>query len=166
MDIARESAICFAETFEKLNIPLYVMGFSGEDHLDVDHYHYIKWKNTPNTRKSLLKISGKCQNFDAMSINIAHEVLKKRHSAHKLLIVISDGAPCCTRRPLSKLFVETKDEIRKTRKDGIDVLGIAIGNSDTEELQTLYGKNFFHTTDVKSVFTGATKEIMKMIQSW
>lgn len=166
MDIARESAICFAETFEKLNIPLYVMGFSGEDYRDVDHYHYLKWKNTPNTRKSLLKIQAKCQNFDAMSINIAHEVLKKRHSAHKLLIVISDGAPCCTRRPLSKLFVETKDEIRKTRKDGIDVLGIAIGNSDTKELQTLYGKNFFHTTDVKSVFTGATKEIMKMVQSW
>lgn len=166
MDIARESAICFAETFGKLNIPLYVMGFSGEDYRDVDHYHYIKWKNTPNTRKSLLKISAKCQNFDAMSINIAHEVLKKRHSANKLLIVISDGAPCCTRRPSSKLFVETKDEIRKTRKDGIDVLGIAIGNSDTEELQTLYGKNFFHTTDVKSVFTGATKEIMKMVQSW
>ena len=166
MDIARESAICFAETFGKLNIPLYVMGFSGEDYSDVDHYHYIKWKNTPNTRKSLLKISGKCQNFDAMSINIAHEILKKCHSAHKLLIVISDGAPYCTIRDSSKLFVETKDEIRKTRKDGIDVLGIAIGNSDTEELQTLYGKNFFHTTDVKSVFTGATKEIMKMIQSW
>lgn len=166
MDIAKESAICFAETFGKLNIPLYVMGFSGEDYRDVDHYHYIKWKNTPNTRKTLLKISAKCQNFDAMSINIAHEILKKRHSAHKLLIVISDGAPYCTRRPSSKLFVETKDEIRKTRKDGIDVLGIAIGNSDTEELQTLYGKNFFHTTDVKSVFTGATKEIMKMVQSW
>lgn len=166
MDIARESAICFAETFGKLNIPLYVMGFSGEDYRDVDHYHYIKWENTPNTRKSLLKISAKCQNFDAMSVNIAHEILKKRHSAHKILIVLSDGAPCCTRRPSSKLFVETKDEIRKTRKDGIDVLGIAIGNSDTKELQTLYGKNFFHTTDVKSVFTGATKEIMKMVQSW
>lgn len=166
MDIARETAICFAETFGKLNIPLYVMGFSGEDHLDVDHYHYIKWKNTSNARMSLLGIHPKRQNFDAMSINIAHETLKKRHSAHKLLIVLSDGAPYCTVRERSKLFVETKDEIRKTRKDGIDVLGIAIGNSDTKELQTLYGKNFFHTTDVKTVFTGATKEIMKMVQSW
>lgn len=164
--IARDTAISLSEAFARLNIPLYVMGFSGEERRDVDHYHYIKWKNTKSARLSLLSIAPKCQNFDAMSINIAHQMLKKRHSLHKLLIVISDGVPYCSLRDKSKLFVETKDEIRRTRKDGIDVLGIAIGNSDTDKLQALYGKNFFHTDSVDYIFTGVTKEITKIVQSW
>lgn len=165
-EIARETVICLTETFGKLNIPLYVMGFSADSYAPADHYHYIKWKNSKKARLALMQIDARSDNFDALSINIAHQMLKKRSSRHKLLIVISDGKPVCLSMSDSEAFVDAKEEIRKTRKDGIDVLGIAVGNSDTKAIQTLYGKNFFHTQDVRSVFSGASKEITKIIQSW
>ena len=163
--IAQESAIALTEAFAKLNIPTYVMGFSGEQYCAADHFHYIKWKNTLHERLKLLQIKDRYQNFDSYSISFIAEILKKRKAKHKLLIIISDGEPFCSFVSHKQGIKDTKEVIRQTRKFA-DVLGIAIGNDSTKTLQYMYGKHFLHVADVDKAFVDISKEISSMIKTW
>ncbi len=164
--IARECAIMLTESFADLKVPVYVLGFSADEFgYSAEHYHYIKWKNTLRERYRLLQIQAKANNFDSMSVNYAAEILKKRRAEHKLLIVISDGIPACCAIDQKQGYADTKESIRMARKD-MDVLGIAVGNDLTEQIQYLYGKNFIHITDVNAAFANISKEIADIVKRW
>ena len=149
-------ALCFAVAFSPFDVPLYVFGY----HDDVKHHHYIKWRNTRKERTKLLVYNCYGCNHDAASINYAVELLKSRKEKHKLLIVITDGIPSIG-EPL-----DVQNEVRKARKMGYAVLGVAIGNDATEAIKTMYGKDFFHVTSTETAFKNVAKIISKMIQSW
>ena len=153
--IAKEVALCFAEAFSPFDVPLYVFGYND----DVTHHHYIKWRNTRKERTKLLVYNCYGCNHDAASINYAVELLKSRKEKHKLLIVITDGIPSIG-EPL-----DVQNEVRKARKMGYAVLGVAIGNDATEAIKTMYGKDFFHVTSTETAFKNVAKIISKMIQS-
>ena len=144
------------------------MGFTADKYADADHRHYVRWKNGVE-RYSLADLRGRANNFDSLSISTASAILKKKQAMHKILIVISDGQPssCCTIDiGNEKAYADLKEVIRTTRKDGMDVLGIAIGNSDTETLKYFYGHNFFHLKDEKMAFVNISKEIADFIKKW
>ncbi len=164
--IARECTIMLAESFADLKIPVYVLGFSADEYeYHAEHYHYIKWKNTLKERYRLLQIQARANNFDSLSVNYASEILKKRRAEHKLLIVISDGVPACSAIGFKQGLADTKESIRMARKN-MDVLGIAVGNDCTEQIQYLYGKNFLHITDVNAAFASISKEIADIVKRW
>lgn len=163
---ARQSCIALAETFDILDIPLYIMGFTADDNgYDANHMHYVNWSNTVANRLKLLNITARRNNFDGYSIRYAGEILKKKNAKHKLLVVLSDGQPACFKYSDVSAIPDTKDAIKGV-KEFASVLGVAIGNNDTEQIRSLYEKDFLHISNVNELFIGVAKQIQKIIKSW
>jgi nitric oxide reductase activation protein len=163
---AKQTAIALAEVMNNLKIPVYIIGFTADTSgADAVHNHYITWKNTKLDRLKLLNITARCNNFDGYSIRYGGEIIKKKNAKHKLMIVISDGSPACRFYHGADGIADTKDAIRDVRKSA-SVLGVAIGNSDTEELHYMYGKDFIHIRNMDDLFAGMSKKIAQIIASW
>lgn len=163
---AKQTAIALAEVMFNLKIPVYIIGFTADTSgYDAVHNHYITWKNTKADRLKLLNITARCNNFDGYSIRYGGEILKKKNAKHKLMIVISDGSPACCAYRGADGIPDTKDAIRDVRKEA-SVLGVAIGNNDTEELHYMYGKDFIHVRKMDDLFAGISKKISDIIKSW
>jgi nitric oxide reductase activation protein len=163
---AKMCAISLAETLANCKVPCYIIGFTADcNGYDAVHNHYVTWRNTRSDRLRLLDITARADNFDGYSIRYAGEVLKKHASEHKLMIVISDGQPACYSYYGSDGIQDTKDAIREVRKYA-SVLGVAIGNSDTEELHYMYGKDFIHISDVEDLFAGISRKITRLVKEW
>jgi nitric oxide reductase activation protein len=163
---AKQAAIALAEVMGNLKIPVYVIGFTADTSgYDAVHNHYITWKNTKADRFKLLNITARANNFDGYSIRYGGEILKKKNSKHKLMIVISDGSPACRAYWGTDGIADNKDAIRDVRKEA-SVLGVAIGNSDTEELHYMYGKDFIHIRNMDDLFAGIASKMASIIKSW
>lgn len=163
---AKESCIALTEIFERLQIPVYVMGFTAdEQRYDIVHNHYIKWKITPKTKESLLNISARSDNCDGYSIRYISKILSKRKETNKLLIVLSDGQPACHAYCRNDDGIaDTKAAIREAKKKN-HVLGVAIGNSDTDTIYNMYERNFLHISEVSELFNGLQKEIRNIFKN-
>ena len=48
----------------------------------------------------------------------------------------------------------------------VAVLGVAIGNSDTEEIYYMYEKDFLLVSHIDDLFSGLSKQLQKMVKSW
>lgn len=161
---ARECCIALSEVFANLHIPVYVIGFTADTKgHDIVHNHYITWKNTHNERLKLLNITARANNCDGYSIRYATEVLKKSKAENKLLIVLSDGQPAAS--GYYDGVADTKQAIRDAKKHS-NVLGVAIGNSDTETIFHMYEKDFLHVGKVDDLFSGLSKQLQKMMKNW
>lgn len=158
---AMETCIILAETFSRLNIPVSIFGFTTGNNTDVTHRHYVSWKNTLKERESLLGMSSYNCNFDGYSIRFGGELLKKKSAKHKLLIVISDGAPSYGPDPIA----DTCDAVRDVRKFA-SVLGISVMNYDAEILQTFYGKDFIHIDRSEELFASLTGRLKQIVRTW
>lgn len=160
---ARNAAIGLAETFSTLNVPTCVIGFTTANS-GVAHYHYLHWKNTAAERLKLLNISGRACNFDGYSIRYASKLTEKRPEEHKLMIVISDGLPSFCRGK-SDAVADAAQAIREVGKK-MDIIGVAVGNTDTEKLYALWKNNFLHISNTKQLYDQLGKKIKEKIKRW
>lgn len=164
--LCRAAAIALAEALSQLSLSLSIVGFTADERADADHFHYMNGNNTRDTRLALMNISARSNNYDGYSIRYATEYLKKRPSAHKLLIVISDGQPACSR------YYSGDDGVRDTAmaiKDAskyFPVVGILIGNENPETHRKMYGYNFIHISNPNDLFSGLAKTIARQIKNW
>lgn len=164
---AKAAAICLAEVFKKLDIPLYVMGFTADcKGADVVHNHYAMWSNAADDLLKLTSIHADSNNFDGYSIRYASKVLSKRPETHKMLIVISDGQPAASAYSYElDGYSDTKDSIREARKQEQVVLGIAIG-ADIETLHKMYGNDFIFINHSEDLFTGIVSKFHDIVKKW
>lgn len=164
---ARLCAIGMAEVFGKLNIPISIIGFTGDTmNYDVEHYHYISWKNTPTKRLGLLNIQARDCNFDGYSIRYATELLKKRPEQHKLLIIGSDGRPNSDYYGSGVIGIkDTGDAIRQASKVA-DVIGVAIGTSDTDVLYSMYKNDFLLVSKPEELYSQLVNRIKNKVKKW
>ncbi len=161
---ARYCCIALSEVFANLNIPVYIIGFTADTQgYDIVHNHYITWKNTHNERLKLLNITARANNCDGYSVRYATEVIKKSKSENKLLIVLSDGQPAA--HSYYDGVPDTKQAIKDAKKQ-TSVLGVAIGNSDTETIHYMYEKDFLNISNVDDLFAGLSRQLQKMMKSW
>ncbi len=160
--VARESAIAFAEIFNQLKIPVYIMGFSADEgHYDTTHYHYVTWKNSKFDRYSLLNISNRSDNRDGASIRYLTKILHKKQAKNKLLIVISDGAPAAYK--YSNGEADTAKAVREASSK-FPVLGVSIGNSNEEVLAGFYKQNFLIVKEGDDLFLSLASKLKKMLK--
>ena len=163
---ARQAAIGLAEVFAKLNIPLAVMGFTADDGVDVLHYHYLTWHNTPSERERLVGISARHNNFDGYSIRYAAELLSKRRETHKLLIVISDGQPACRYYKNKGFGISDTQNAIKTASKKVDIVGVAIDGCDTAVLHSMYQRYFVEVKDVTQLFYKLGAVVKEKVKKW
>lgn len=77
IEVTKKVVIGLAEVFAKLKVSLYIFGFTADyKGFDVNHYHFVSWKNTQQERMSLLAINALANNFDGYSIRYATELLR------------------------------------------------------------------------------------------
>ena len=168
----KAAAIGLAETFAALRIPLYVMGFTyRENRRQPEHFHYIRWHNTPESRAKLLSMNSRETNFDSYAIRYAAELLKKRPERNKLLIVISDGIPSAGHYALpggstrQNGIADTKQAVKESNRHAT-TMGILLGDASPEQHREMYGVNFFHIKDPGELFTKMSKFVAKLIKGW
>lgn len=163
---ASRCAIALAEVFNNVNVPIYIMGFTADcERHDAVHNHYVTWDNTHKNRLKLLNIAARSNNADGYSIRYATKILEKYNAKNKLLIVVSDGQPAASCYSNGSGVADTKDAIRDAKKK-VSVLGVAIGNSDTEVIYHMYEKNFLHISKVEDLFANLAGHIKKLIREW
>ena len=93
------------------------------------------------------------------------KLLKKRNAKNRLLIVLSDGQPAASGYNSKSGITDTKNAIREAKKY-VSVLGVAIGNNDTEKIHYMYESDFLHVGDVQDLFFGLSKKIKSIIKHW
>ena len=129
------------ETFKELKFPLRMQAFSQMGH---ENSKIIKsWNDTDRSKN--YSWSFHCSSYpnggnnDAYSIALATDVLAQRKEKNKLLIVVSDGAPCCSTELVKKA-------VCRAQTMGIFVISILIGsesavNANWNTFVSMYGKN-------------------------
>ena len=163
---ARKCCIAIAEICNKLGVPVYIMGYTGDCWgYRVVHEHFVTWKNSKNDRLSLLHIDAQCENYDGPSIRYFSEIMRKKQARHKLMIVISDGRPSANNYRGTGANNDTAMAIREAHKV-CDVLGVAIGNSDTALLHSFYGGDFLHVSKPSDLFAGISVKLKKFVRKW
>lgn len=164
---ARACTIMLAEVFANLKIPFSVIGFSGDENgYHAVHRHYLNWGNSKTERLKLLSIKAHCENFDGYSIRYAGKYNEHKNAEHRLLIVISDGAPACSVYYGGVNGVaDTKLAIKEASKNNT-VLGILLGGSSPALHKEMYGYNFTHIANPNELSKTLGKIIAKLIKGW
>lgn len=159
--------IGLAEVFAKLHITCKVIGFTADTAgYDVLHYHYMHWLNTKDERLNLLNLRPSANNFDGYSIRYATEMLKRRKEEHKILFVLSDGAPACHYYCGRNGIADTSDAIRQATKH-TEVIGVGIGDNDDRIWRAMYQScSFIQVKTPSDLFTNIGVEIQKIIRKW
>lgn len=175
---ARNCAICLAEVFGKLKIPIYMFGFSADESgnqnesaytafckntFDVVHFHYLNWSNRKADRVRLLSITSRCNNFDGYSIRYGTELLKRANAENKMLIVISDGNPQCNayNNYTTNGILDVKLAIRDASKIAT-VIGVLLEGNSSAKHREMYGYNFIDCKNSKDLFDKIAKIITKL----
>ena len=166
---ARNSAIGLAEVFDRLNIPISIIGFTADTQgAGAVHYHYLHWANTQSERLKLLNIQARDNNFDGYSIRYATKFLSKRKETHKILIVLSDGRPLCRfYNTGSDGIKDTADAIREATKIA-DVIGVAVGVSESTKniLFAMYKKSFMNVSNPEEIYLQLANKIQRIVKNW
>ena len=127
--------------FEKGDVPLYVTGFT--DNNVVELYHFIRWDNTEEERRSLLKIRAMDNNFDAYVVRYAEKELLKRSEKRKLFIMVSDGQPSSYFSYGEEGMRQNAEAIAHMKEAGIHVLAFGVGDVPQSSFEYMYGKDAF-----------------------
>ena len=163
--LARSCTVTLAETFAALKIPCYIMGFTADTAgAQAVHEHYVTWANSPKERISLVKIQAQANNDDGYSIRYATQLLKKKPAEHKLLFVISDGAPACRRYQRTDGIKDTSAAILEARKAGVTIFGVGIGVCAYQELKGMYRGDYINVRDVSELTGALAKQLKRTIK--
>lgn len=165
---ARLAAIMLAEAMAEANIPCCIVGHSGDDKYDcsVEFEHYTTFKNAKVDRQSLPMIDARLQNRDGPAIRWCSSILKKRPERKKLLVVISDGAPCADDYGGNEAIFDTKAAIREAKRL-FDVVGVVLeAGYSTDILRTMYGEDFVECEKASDLSNCIKKVIERKCKTW
>jgi nitric oxide reductase activation protein len=146
----QKGIVLFHETLKALRIPHSVVGF-WEDAADAstedqpNYFHeVISYRNSLHqTGASIIQLEPQEDNRDGYSIRRMGEEILKRPEQQKILLVFSDGEPAAFDYETHGVL-DTHEAVTKTRKLGIETIGMFIANGEvTEEeeklMQNIYG---------------------------
>ncbi|MBN3553932.1 hypothetical protein JYA63_06635 [Fictibacillus nanhaiensis] len=150
MEETQKGIVLFHETLKALRIPHSVVGF-WEDAADAstndqpNYFHeVISYRNSLHqSGASIIQLEPQEDNRDGYSIRRMGEELAKRPEQQKILLVFSDGEPAAFDYE-SHGVLDTHEAVTRTRKLGIETIGMFIANGEiTEEeeklMQNIYG---------------------------
>jgi nitric oxide reductase activation protein len=150
MEETQKGIVLFHETLKALRIPHSVVGF-WEDAADAttnnqpNYFHeVISYRNSLHQPgASIMQLEPQEDNRDGYSIRRMGEELAKRPEQQKILLVFSDGEPAAFDYE-SHGVLDTHEAVTRTRKLGIETIGMYIANGEiTEEeeklMQNIYG---------------------------
>lgn len=150
---ARTAALALYLFCRKANIKCAVTGhtstFSERGSLKLSSYADFETPDKDDKYR-LLSISAKQDNRDGAAILFAGEHLLKREEPTKMLIIISDGAPCATGYSGPSAEADMTQITNELRRKGVLVFAAAIG-SDKPVIQRIFGGGLLDITDLATL---------------
>ena len=149
---ARLVSVLFAETCEKLGIPLEITGHTTTPGgRGIGLYNFISYNSlNKNDKYSLAYMEDKYANRDGAAIIYGCERLLKRPEQKKVFCIISDGQPADYGYSGETAKSDMKHISNKYSKDGIVFCAAAI-DSDKEFIKAIFGKNFLNISHLESL---------------
>lgn len=149
---ARLVSVLFAETCEKLGIPLEITGHTTTaGGRGIGLYNFISYNSlNKNDKYSLAYMEDKYANRDGAAIIYGCERLLKRPEQKKVFCIISDGQPADYGYSGETAKSDMKHISNKYSKDGIVFCAAAI-DSDKEFIKAIFGKNFLNISHLESL---------------
>ena len=149
---ARLVSVLFAETCEKLGIPLEITGHATTPGgRGIGLYNFISYNSlNKNDKYSLAYMEDKYANRDGAAIIYGCERLLKRPEQKKVFCIISDGQPADYGYSGETAKSDMKHISNKYSKDGIVFCAAAI-DSDKEFIKAIFGKNFLNISHLESL---------------
>lgn len=149
---ARLVSVLFAETCEKLNIPLEITGHTTTPGgRGIGLYNFISYNSlNKNDKYSLAYMEDKYANRDGAAIIYGCERLLKRPEKKKVFCIISDGQPADYGYSGETAKSDMKHISNKYTKEGIVFCAAAI-DSDKEFIKAIFGKNFLNISHLESL---------------
>lgn len=149
---ARLVSVLFAETCEKLGIPLEITGHTTTPGgRGIGLYNFISYNSlNKNDKYSLVYMEDKYANRDGAAIIYGCERLLKRPEQKKVFCIISDGQPADYGYSGETAKSDMKHISNKYTKDGIVFCAAAI-DSDKEFIKAIFGKNFLNISHLESL---------------
>ncbi|WNB92407.1 cobaltochelatase CobT-related protein [Bacillus sp. NEB1478] len=150
MEETQKGIVLFHETLKALRIPHSVVGFweDAADATSADQPNYfhevISYRSSLHqTGASIIQLEPQEDNRDGYSIRRMGEELLKRPEQQKILLVFSDGEPAAFDYETHGVL-DTREAVTKTRKLGIETIGMFIANGEVSEeeeklMQNIYG---------------------------
>ena len=161
--IAKKSAILFEEVLSSIHVPYMILGHTGfKDKSYLYIYHdFNNYDHKDKYRR--INIKYRNRNRDGATIKYACEKLKQREEKHKILIVITDGAPT----EIGFHHVESEeDDVRLTvKEESKDILIFgAVIDGEIEAMEYMYKDRILDLTDLKKLPNALCKLIKRNIK--
>lgn len=174
IEMARKAAILFDDVSRKLKIPTRVIGHT-TDGSNVALKNYVNFKTKESEKYTLGNIEALECNMDTYVLTGLCEEMLKRKEKSKVVIVISDGAPCgdgtnCgnfrgvqykTLSSNNNYISNDRDNqqlnacVRYYRKKGLKIIGVAL--DDDESIKAIYEEGTLDCTDLSKLPGEMTK---------
>jgi nitric oxide reductase activation protein len=159
---ALKMAVLMAEALKQVpGVELEVYSFTSCGSRDT-LFKYLYGGNNPKL-EGLANYGSGSQNYDYQAIQVAAEQFKKyTTNENRLMIVLSDGAPCGHFRGLTA-FEATKMSVDTVRRQGIKVLQVAI--EDYQGSSSIYGNKWvIKFTDIPQLVNEMRKMIVRVVR--
>lgn len=168
----------FHESLKNLGITHAVTGF-WEDALAADETHQpnffsevIQFEASllPDQGPKLLQLEPEEDNRDGFAIRESVKKLVRRPETHKILIVFTDGEPSAFNYQEDGI-VDTHQAVLEARKKGIEVIGVLLSDTYTQEseketLKSIYGKSSLvipSAEEIPSVLTPLLRKLLSNV---
>ncbi len=151
--IVSNQGYIIAESLDRCGIPCRVMSFCSMTGYTILRI-FREYHESGGNDRIFEYVSNGC-NRDGLAIRMAHHLIQKKNSEHKILIVLSDAKPndiVRLRQKENGEFVnyeaqqgirDTAFEVRSARSDGIAVICVFTGDDeDVASAKLIYGRDF------------------------
>lgn len=164
MEQAHQGIALFHEALRSLRVPHEIIGFWEDadevsDTCSPNLFHiitdYAGSLSDGSAGPKLLQLQAEQDNRDGYAIRIAAGRLALRPEKQKVLLVFSDGEPSASDYHEDGI-VDTCEAVLRSRRSGIEVVGVFIGNGqikDTERItmRNIYGRHSVLVPDVADI---------------
>lgn len=173
---AREAAILFDDICTEVKIPTRIVGHTTGHYGRTKVINYRNFKSNGSEKISLSNISAQSGNVDTLVLTGLCEEMLKRPEDKKVVIVISDGAPCgfgdsndnFKGVPYKRLNCYCQDEdmqqlnacVRYYRKKGIKIIGVCL--DDSEAIKAIYEDGTLDCTNLSKL----PNELVKIFKKY
>jgi hypothetical protein len=165
-----------SEALSNAGIPHCVFGFcTFWDYTVMQRYRDYDDPREANRR--IFEFHASSNNRDGLAIRAAADSLSGRQEENKVLIVLSDGRPndIIVNRPNSRnpapyagdyAVRDTASEVRRTRAEGISVLGVFAGEEqDLQAERRIFGRDFAYIRDIMNFSSVVGKYLQRQLDS-
>lgn len=163
------SDVVIADTMAAFRIPTKTIGFCTNNIPEIIHYGTGSWKNTEEDRAAAAVTDSGGGTFLGFSIRYAGELLRKRPTKHKVLVIITDGYPEDSHyNNSSDAFKDIADALAGIGKFA-DVIGIGLFGNDRElrkTYQDLFKDTFLPLNDVSELPRLVADRMAKIVKEW